>query len=173
MVKLNANQGHHIVALQEARKVMDREIEKAEADLRAARRAARQPVARLVNEALTAGVPARQVAIKGLGYADVGSLKQYVNEKSVDNHIEALAEPEPIGSLPVQVRGDEDFSDMMYVTDSYGNEPFLVVANELDKGTFRVAPYKDEHKDRDELDQAIYRYLITTFGSDITIEWSN
>ena len=77
MVRLSKQQEELIKELNAARVTLNKAVAEAEAELRVRRTAARKPVAELVARALEAGIPARQVAVRGLGYADVASLKQF------------------------------------------------------------------------------------------------
>jgi hypothetical protein len=78
MVRIGTAQQQILESLQDAKKGYDKEFRDAEAAFRTAKEVARYKLSLRVREAIDAGIPNRQVALKGLGYADVGSLKQFL-----------------------------------------------------------------------------------------------
>ena len=79
MTRLKPAQQGFITTLQTAKQLFDKRVAAIEARARIEKEQARAELAPLVQRALEAGVPARQVALTGLGYANVVSLDQFRN----------------------------------------------------------------------------------------------
>lgn len=96
MVKIKPAQETILRELRTAKEKYDQELARIELRAKMEREQVRQSFSVRVRDAIDTGIPARQVAIKGLGYADVGSLKQFtqVPTSSAGTRFSVPVEPE-------------------------------------------------------------------------------
>jgi hypothetical protein len=124
MVRLGEAQERMLGILRDAKAGYDKEIREAEMGLRATKEVARYKLSLKVREALNMGVPNRQVALKGLGYADVGSLKQFLNPdnpgvaKSGEAREISVPTIKAKGAYPITLGGYDRERMELSVTDS-------------------------------------------------------
>jgi hypothetical protein len=117
MVRIGAAGAQKLQAVVEAKREYDEKLKVLESDYRVKRDMLRYGVTEAVRAAIREGVPNRQIALKGLGYADVGSLKQYLEPSngSTASSREALT----ISAPRAGVTYTDDGENFM-VTDSRG-----------------------------------------------------
>lgn len=126
MVRLSAQQEKFITRLKNAWEDFDRANRELDAQYRMQKEVLKDPIRALVAEALEEGIPARQIAVKGLGYADVGSLKQFTTARAMipGSWAEAIS---PVGPTRAKVKVQDSVSlehntrdEEIVATDEYG-----------------------------------------------------
>lgn len=155
MTKISPTQEARLNELGAYKKEYDRKVADLEAALRARKYDLKAELSAKVREALDTGIPARQVAIKGLGYADVGSLKQYLIVEPIVAPVATSGEALPVpsqGTLPIVVGDWDTDTDELIVTDSTGAEVRILCWTDADGfPTQGILNCLDDTQDRDEI----------------------
>jgi hypothetical protein len=117
MVRIGPAGERALQNVKDAKASYDSKIRELDAEYRVKRDMLRYGVTEAVRAAIREGVPNRQVALKGLGYADVGSLKRFLDPSNTGtaSSAEALTVA-PKGQPITYVKEERKF----LVTDSKG-----------------------------------------------------
>lgn len=147
MVRISAKQEQLLRALADKKSTYDKEIIVEEARFRERKDALKRTLAGEIQSALAEGIPARQVAIKGLGYVDVRSLNQFLNAAesatTAGARFDVPVEPEFSGPITLVLkneekdiwsvmRGSREIAEVGIVPNVEEGGPYFVLNREVD-----------------------------------------
>lgn len=99
MVRLNDSQEAFLARMTQAKKEYDEEAERIDWEAKYKKAQLKEPLRKLVAEAIDAGIPVRQIHQRGLGFAQVNSMHQFF-EDSKETYAEKLARIIKPGNYP-------------------------------------------------------------------------
>lgn len=175
MVKVSPAQEKILVKLKNAKVAYDKQVASIDAESKVRKQELKAPIAKLIEEAQADNIPARQIAVRGLGYVDVSGLRTFLTAQPVIGTAGSIKPNSPTGTYEVTVTPRESDSDYLNVTDTFGNVfDCILTMPRGDSNVIQVTRFIGDHSDLRQMQNAVLDYLTDTYPDfDVKFEYQS